>query len=223
MTVADGRVTLSSDPGLRVEVDATVRAIESVDRRNQLSIVARLTVFADDRGGTLRLIPAKAARRQLSVVIELVGEHALLPFDEETASWSTVIAPDRRVVLLVIEHPSGTHPDVVLATLEQSRPGRPGVTRGIPPAPPPVLPQQYAPPPTVPPTELPPDLAQDMAPEMAPEWLRRWLRRWLRSREPSRRAPNRQLSRRHACSSPRSARACRPSRCSTSWSRSSYA
>ena len=161
MAVADGRITLRSDPGLRVEVDETVRAVESVDRRNQLSVVARLTVSSDDRGGLLRLVPERSARGRLSVVIELVSEHALLPFDEETGSWSTVIAPDRTDVLLVVEHPAGTSPDVVLATLEQSRPRRPGVTRGIPPVVPPV-PQQYSPPPTMPPQEMAP-------PEMAPE------------------------------------------------------
>ena len=58
------------------------------------------------------------------MAIELVSEHALLAFDADTASWSTVLAPGRRVVLLVVEHPVGTSPDVVLATLEQSRPGR---------------------------------------------------------------------------------------------------
>ena len=168
IAVADGRVTLRIDPGVRVEVDETVRAIESVDRRSQLSVVARLTVSTEDHGGTVRLVPEPSARRRLAVAIELVGEHALLAFEEDTASWSTVLAPRRRVVLLVVEHPVGTSPDVVLATLEQSRPGLDQVTRGIPPAAPPVrLPQQYAPPP---PPEAEAEAEMEMGPEMGSDF-----------------------------------------------------
>ncbi|MEO5652656.1 MAG: CHAT domain-containing protein [Marmoricola sp.] len=163
--VADGRVTLIADPGVRVEVDPTRGAVQGGAGRSRVNVVATLRIAAGEGGGTLRLTPTASARGGLSVVVELEGELRLLAYAEDTASWTIEIAAGALLVVRLVEHPAGMAPEVVLiATESLARPDRGGVTRetppsapttrGIPPSAPPMSPPtQWAPPPTLPPPE----------------------------------------------------------------------
>lgn len=114
VTAAEGRVTLSAGPSLRVYVDDVGPPL--VAGRARLTVLARFTVATNETGGTVRVVVDTVPRRRCTVVVVDDAGPAVLALDVDGLG-TVELASGHVLVLVVVEHSPRLSTEVVLGAL----------------------------------------------------------------------------------------------------------